>query len=129
MKAEKRFLVYYNEEQQVIGLREHHFDWEEGQTITTNGMNTVIFGIFEGTDKNLDIMHYMLRYLRSYLPKEKKNKIRSIEDFPMVDGWEEDTVWNIIKEHKKEMMGTCKRYWKSFDTQLDFVDSVFTKME
>lgn len=30
MKTTKNFLIYYNEERELIGLREHHFDWEEG---------------------------------------------------------------------------------------------------
>lgn len=29
MKETKRFLVYYNESRELIGMREHHFDWEE----------------------------------------------------------------------------------------------------
>ena len=72
MKTTKNFLVYYNEDRELIGMREHHFDWEEGDVITTNGVSTVIFGIFEGTKKNLSLVKSMFNHLRRHLPKKKQ---------------------------------------------------------
>lgn len=53
MANNKNYVVFYNESKEIVGYREHHFDWEEGDTITTNGGKTTIFAIFRGTEKEL----------------------------------------------------------------------------
>ncbi len=130
MKKEiKKFLVCYNEVSELICLREHHFDWEEGDTITTNGESTMIFGIFEGTDKNLDLAYYMIRFLRNFRTKRMQGRVGAIEAIPVTDGWEEDTVYDLIQQSRSELIDASKNVWKDFDAQLDFIDSVFDKME
>lgn len=42
MANNKNYIVFYNESKEIVGYREHHFDWEEGDTITTNGVKTTI---------------------------------------------------------------------------------------
>lgn len=123
METTKKFLVYYNESEELIGMREHHFDWKEGDTIVTDGVSTTIFGIFDGTKKNLDLMHEMFDTLRKYLPKKKwvrvldKGFVKTGDPFEdMMNGW--------IHSHY-ELVDVKKKVWKDFDAQLDFVDSVF----
>ena len=127
MKKEvKKFVVYYNERQQLIGMREHHFDWEEGDTITTDGVSTTIFGIFEGTKKNLSLAHRMFDTLRKYLPKKKMVRVRD-EGFVKTGDQIEDMLNALVHSHM-ELVDVHKKIWKNFDAQLDFVDSVFEKM-
>lgn len=127
MKEVKKFLVYYNESRELIGMREHHFDWEEGDTITTDGVSTVIFGIFEGTKKNLSLAHRMFDTLRKYLPKKKEVRVLD-EGFEKTGDAFEDMMNALLHSHM-ELVDVHKKVWKDFDAQLDFVDSVFAKME
>ena len=123
METTKKFLVYYNESKELIGMREHHFDWKEGDTITTDGVSTTIFGIFEGTRKNLDLMHKMFDTLRKYQPKKKW--VRVLDDgFVKTGDSFEDMMNGMIHSHY-ELVDVKKKVWKDFDAQLDFVDSVF----
>lgn len=123
----KRFLVYYNEDRELIGMREHHFDWEEGDVITTDGVRTVIFGIFEGTKKNLSLVKSMFNHLRRHLPKKKQVLVLD-EGFHYTGDLFEDMRLRIEHGHY-EWVDVRRRVWKSFDAQLDFVDAVFAQME
>lgn len=127
MKEVKKFLVYYNESRELIGMREHHFDWEEGDTITTDGVSTVIFGIFEGTKKNLSLAHRMFDTLRKYLPKKKE--VRVLDEGFVKTGDAFEDMMNALLHSHMELVDVHKKVWKDFDAQLDFVDSVFAKME
>lgn len=127
MKTVKKFLVYYNESRELIGLREHHLDWEEGDTITTDGVSTVIFGIFEGTEKNMSLVKSMFNTLRKYLPK-KKQVIVLDKGFNYTGDWFEDMMLQLEHSHT-ELVDVHKKVWKDFDAELDFVDSVFAQME
>lgn len=125
MKDIKKFLVYYNEVEGVIGIREHNFDWEEGETIRTNGIPTVIFGIFKGTDKNMSLASQMMKTLVKYQPKQRFVRVMD-EDFEQTGDLLEDTLQVVEHSHCK-LVNTGG--WKSFDAQLDFVDAVMAKMD
>lgn len=127
MKETKRFLVYYNESRELIGMREHHFDWEEGDVITTNGVKTVIFGIFNGTEKNISLVKRMFNALRRHLPKKKAVLVLD-EGYEYTDDWFKNMMLQIEHSHT-ELIDVRRRVWKSFDAQLDFVDAVFSQME
>lgn len=129
MKECKKYLIYYNEAHQLIGLREHHFDWEEGDTITTNGVSTVIFGIFEGTDKNRTLAGWLFKTLRSFLPKKKREKIVNA-DYEYIGWWddEDDEIENL-KKARQQFIDAHKQIWKDFDAELDFIDKVFDIMD
>lgn len=127
MKESKKFLVYYNEDRELIGMREHHFDWEEGDTITTDGVRTVIFGIFEGTEKNMSLVKQMFNTLRRHLPKKKQVLVLD-EGYKYTGDLFEDLMLQIEHSHV-ELIDVRRRVWKSFDAQLDFVDAVFAQME
>lgn len=43
-------------EGQEVGHREHHFDWEEGDTIVTDGKKTEIYAIVKNTPNNVELM-------------------------------------------------------------------------
>lgn len=43
-------------EGQEIGHREHHFDWEEGDIITTDGKKTEIYAIVKNTPENVELL-------------------------------------------------------------------------
>ena len=127
MKEVKKFLVYYNESRELIGMREHHFDWEEGETIITNGVSTVIFGIFEGTRKNLSLMHRMFNTLRRYLPKQKW--VRVLDDGFRPTGDSFSDMFDALIHSHMEMVDVHKKVWRDFDAQLDYVDSIFAQIE
>lgn len=44
-----------------IGHREHHFDWDEGDTVTTDGKNTEIYAIVKNTPNNVKLLCDMFR--------------------------------------------------------------------
>lgn len=44
-----------------IGHREHHFDWAEGDTITTDGKSTEIYAIVKNTPDNVDLLYEMFK--------------------------------------------------------------------
>ena len=69
MNGQKKHLIYYNESLGIIGVREHHFDWEEGEDIMTNGVKTTIFAIFEGTERNLRLANNMMNALSTRLSR------------------------------------------------------------
>ncbi len=71
----KKYFIYYNEKEEVVGYREHHFDWEEGETITTNGRQVTIFAIFDGTEKNLRTASNMLNTIKRYMPGRNNKKV------------------------------------------------------
>lgn len=48
-------------EGQEIGHREHHFDWAEGDTITTDGKKTEIYAIVKNTPDNVELLYDMFR--------------------------------------------------------------------
>lgn len=75
MANNKNYVVFYNESKEIVGYREHHFDWEEGDTITTNGVKTTIFAIFRGTEKNLRAASDMIKTINQYMPKYKQVSI------------------------------------------------------
>lgn len=127
MKATKKFLVYYNEDLELIGMREHHFNWEEGDTITTEGVRSVIFGIFNGTEKNMRLMKSMFNTLRRHLPKKKQVLVLD-KGFHYTGDLLEDMILQIEHGHY-ELVDVNRRVWKSFDAQLDFVDAVFSEIE
>ena len=127
MKTTKKFLVYYNEDRELIGMREHHFDWEEGDVITTDGVRTVIFGIFDGTEKNMSLVKRMFNALRRHLPKKKAVLVLD-EGYEYTGDWFEDMMLQIEHSHT-ELIDVRRKVWKSFDAQLDFVDAVFSQME
>lgn len=127
MKKTKKYLVYYNEGQELIGCRERHFDWEEGDVITTDGVRTTIFGIFYGTKKNLCLAHLMLETLHKYLPKKKQ--VRVLDDGFVKTGDPIEYMLNSLVHSHYESVDVHKKVWKDFDAQLDFVDSVFSQME
>ena len=108
-------------------MREKHFDWEEGDVITTDGVRTVIFGIFEGTKKNLSLVKSMFNHLRRHLPKKKQVLVLD-EGFNYTGDLFEDMMMQIEHGHY-EWVDVRRRVWKSFDAQLDFVDAVFSQME
>lgn len=44
-----------------IGHREHHFDWAEGDTVTTDGKQTEIYAIVKNTPGNVRLVCDMFR--------------------------------------------------------------------
>lgn len=127
--ASKKFLVYYNEDKGLIGMRQHLFDWEEGDTITTDGVQVVVFGIFRGTTKNLNLVDDMFKVLRRFQPRQKTVRVldEGYEHSETGDAFA-DSMNDLIHSHL-EKVNVAKKVWKDFDAQLDFVDSVFAKME
>ncbi len=46
-------------EGQEIGHREHHYDWKEGDVITTDGKETEIYAIVKNTPDNVELLQDM----------------------------------------------------------------------
>ncbi|SDO12368.1 hypothetical protein SAMN04487900_11054 [Prevotella communis] len=126
METSKKFLVYYNESKNLIGIREHHFDWEEGDDITTNGIRTTIFAIFTGTKQNIEMANWMMRTLRLHQPK-KKEVIVLDDGYKYTGDWFDDMMLQLEHGHR-ELIDVNRKVWKNFDAQLDFVEEVVNRM-
>lgn len=124
----EKFLVCYNEESQYIILRRHHFDWKEGEVITTNGLKTVIFGIFEGNKKNRGLVGWLFRTLCSFRPRKKAMHVGTIEEFSFCEYDAEDEI-EVLKKVRQQFVDTKRQVWKNFDAELDFIDNVLAAMD
>lgn len=126
MANNKNYVVFYNESKEIVGYREHHFDWEEGDTITTNGVKTTIFAIFRGTEKNLRTASDMIKTINQYMPKYKQVSILN-EGVRLTGDVFEDMI-NVMMNSHLETIQTRKRVWKNFDAMLDFVEHVVNEV-
>ena len=103
----KKYLVYYNENEELIGIREHMFDWEEGQEILSNGRKVVIFAIFDGTPENIRIANIMMATLKKY---------------------SNNTKTRLVEKNGQLGFRTTGKVWKSFDAELDYVEEMVNSM-
>lgn len=126
MANNKNYVVFYNESKEIVGYREHHFDWEEGDTITTNGVKTTIFSIFRGTEKNLRAASDMIKTINQYMPKYKQVSI--LNEGVRLTGDVFDDMINVMMNSHLETIQTRKRVWKNFDAMLDFVEHVVNEV-
>lgn len=126
MANNKNYVVFYNESKEIVGYREHHFDWEEGDTITTNGVKTTIFAIFRGTEKNLRAASDMIKTINRYMPKYKQVSI--LNEGVRLTGDVFDDMINVMMNSHLETIQTRKRVWKNFDAMLDFVEHVVNEV-
>lgn len=126
MANKKNYVVFYNESKEIVGYREHHFDWEEGDTITTNGVKTTIFAIFRGTEKNLRAASDMIKTINQYMPKYKQVSI--LNEGVRLTGDVFDDMINVMMNSHLETIQTRKRVWKNFDAMLDFVEHVVNEV-
>lgn len=126
MANNKNYIVFYNESKEIVGYREHLFDWEEGDTITTNGVKTTIFAIFRGTEKNLRAASDMIKTINQYMPKYKQVSI--LNEGVRLTGDVFDDMINVMMNSHLETIQTRKRVWKNFDAMLDFVEHVVNEV-
>ena len=126
MANNKNYVVFYNESKEIVGYREHHFDWEEGDTITTNGVKTTIFAIFRGTEKNLRAASDMIKTINQYMPKYKQVSI--LNEGVRLTGDVFDDMINVMMNSHLDTIQTRKRVWKNFDAMLDFVEHVVNEV-
>lgn len=126
MANNKNYIVFYNESKEIVGYREHHFDWEEGDTITTNGVKTTIFAIFRGTEKNLRAASDMIKTINQYMPKYKQVSI--LNEGVRLTGDVFDDMINVMMNSHLETIQSRKRVWKNFDAMLDFVEHVVNEV-
>lgn len=126
MANNKNYVVFYNESKEIVGYREHHFDWEEGDTITTNGVKTTIFAIFRGTEKNLRAASDMIKTINQYMPKYKQVSI--LNEGVRLTGDVFDDMINVMMNSHLETIQARKRVWKNFDAMLDFVEHVVNEV-
>lgn len=126
MANNKNYVVFYNESKEIVGYREHHFDWEEGDTITTNVVKTTIFAIFRGTEKNLRAASDMIKTINQYMPKYKQVSI--LNEGVRLTGDVFDDMINVMMNSHLETIQTRKRVWKNFDAMLDFVEHVVNEV-
>ena len=122
---QKKYIIYYNESKDLIGVREHHFDWQEGEEITTDGVKTTIFGIFEGTERNIELAIATVKTTKKKYPFFREHLFPGDD----VDEDDEDEVLDaaINQQIRDEFAPNYK--WKDFDAKLDFVDSVMAEMD
>lgn len=123
MEQNKKYLFYYNESKNLIGIRQHHWNWKEGDDITTDGVKTTIFGIFEGTEENEELAFYAMKALRRKYPFFRSNIYPETADMDDID---EVVDARLNDKIRKEFAPNCT--WKNFDAKLDFVDAVLAEM-
>lgn len=126
MANNKNYVVYYNESKKIVGYREHHFDWEEGDTITTNGVRTTIFAIFSGTEKNLRAASDMIKTINRYMPRRRMSLVTD-RPFSITGNLFED-MDNALHNVHFQFVETKKEVWKNFDAMLDFVEHVVNEV-
>lgn len=119
----KKYIIYYNESNNFIGFREHHFDWEEGDDIVCDGIRCTIFAIFEGTEKNLHVASEMIKTIDRYMPRYSYGVARGRAAHNV------DNLVDAMEEGRLNFVQTRKRTWKNFDAILDFVDEVLNEMD
>lgn len=123
----KKYVIIYNENKNLIGYREHHFDWKEGDDIVADGISCTIFAIFEGTQKNIRLASEMMKTINRYMPKYSYERVIdkptpakaiSIENPREIV----DAYVHAIENSHVELVQTRKKTWKNFDAILDFVE-------
>lgn len=62
-------------EGQEIGHREHHFDWKEGDVITTDGKKTEIYAIVKNTPDNVELLTDMFSRCSGIFRGAKQQKV------------------------------------------------------
>lgn len=58
----KKYLFYITIEGNV-GVREHHFDWKENDTIMTDGTRCTILKVFDGNSHNIMLANKIMKTL------------------------------------------------------------------
>lgn len=59
----KKYL-FYSTNDGDFGVREHHFDWTEGDTIFTDGVPCRIMKVFEGNKINIMLSNRIMKTLK-----------------------------------------------------------------
>lgn len=129
----KKYIIYYNENANIIGYREHHFDWEEGEDIINDGKKVTIFAVVEGTCKNISIMNNMIKTLQKYSPRYKQVWVLDKPVPSTMAGNDIESRLNraffALENSHQETINTNKKVWKDFDAMLDYVDACLEVMD
>ena len=64
MRKNRKNVIYYKEGE-VIGIREHAFDWKPGDTIITDGESTIIYAVYEDNRYNHNLVKKMFKLMNS----------------------------------------------------------------
>jgi hypothetical protein len=123
-------------EGQEIGHREHHFDWEEGDTITTDGKKTEIYAIVKNTPDNVDLLYEMFhqcdglfrgaklqkQFFRKELLQQMQNPARPSKWFKGIN-MEERDFRSILRDKYQEVDE------KTFDKVFEVIDECLEEVE
>lgn len=123
-------------EGQEIGHREHHFDWAEGDTITTDGKKTEIYAIVKNTPDNVDLMYEMFHAIdglfrgakmqKKFFAKELKEQLKNPSTpskwFKGINFEERDTRSILQEKYKEVNEKTFNRAFEVIDEYLEDVE-------
>ena len=117
-------ILYFGLAEAVIGVREHHFGWQEGDVITTNGAKTEIYAIFEPTPNNMLTMVKMFQTLNTRTSMGCLGKLDTTEGPEYVY---EELDFMLDEVNLEEVMvcnnQTAKKYaFKDYEKRLDFME-------
>lgn len=128
----KKLALYYGVNQEVIGVRECLHDWEEGDVITTNGVKTEIYAIFDSTMRNMKILAGMFCTLNV------ATQMGCLKNYTQTHSNEElDNEWMFEYNDFFDLLAvmTCtpwtmkKRQWADYEKRLDFMEEMVELIE
>lgn len=123
-------------EGQQIGHREHHFDWEEGDVITTDGKKTEIYAIVKNTPDNVELLYEMFnrcsvlfRGAKQQKQFFKKEFIRQIENPSQPNKWFKGIRLDWADRHAILSQKFKEVDEKTFDKVFEVIDECLEEVE
>ena len=73
-QTDKKLVLYYANDHSIVGWREHHFDWKEGDTIYTDGVRCTIYCVIEDCYFHRQLVKLMIKFVRMIAANTKLSK-------------------------------------------------------
>lgn len=125
----KKLALYYGVNKEVIGVRECLHDWEEGDVITTDGVKTEIYAIFESTMPNMMTMAKMFCNLNT---NTAMWCLKGFNPNPQDEDEEYDNEGILDYTDMLDLLAVMvctpctmkKREWADYEKRLDYMEDI-----
>jgi len=128
----KKLILFYGLTAPMIGIREHHYDWKEGDELDFRRAKTEVYAVFDVTHENMLKMYDMFKELNT--PTSMKGLRCYLDCEGILDMPEECSLkdWPELQDVLPYMMCNKdtrkKRQWKDYDRMLDFMEECATEI-